>query len=200
MTLDFEGKPGIGLSPFRGRAGFTLVELLLTISIVAILLAMAVPSMEDAALNGKLRSQANALLATLHLARSEAIKRNGRVVVCKSANGTDCVTSGGWQQGWIVFYDRNNDGNRAGDTGEVIIESHQALAIGFVLTNSGSVENLVSFGPSGYAMSTAGGPLSGQETLKLCRAQPSAVNRGRDILISPTGRVRINVVEDCPTT
>ena len=75
---------------FRHRiclgAGFTLVELVVTMVIAAVLLVVAIPSLEDAVLNTKLRAQSNAFLASLYLARSEAIKRNARVVVCKTAD------------------------------------------------------------------------------------------------------------------
>jgi type IV fimbrial biogenesis protein FimT len=200
MTPDFGGKPRAGPSPFRGRPGFTLVELLVTISIVAILLALAIPSMDDAALNGKLRSQANAFLSTLHIARSEAIKRNGRVVVCKSADGAACVADGtgsGWEQGWIVFDDPDND--IVHDGTEALIERHQPLARGFSLTGNGNVDDFISFHPSGATMLTSGAFQSG--TLTLCRYAPTIGNRGREIVLSSTGRARIADISNiaaCP--
>jgi type IV fimbrial biogenesis protein FimT len=172
------------------------------------LLALAVPGMDDASLNGKLRSQASAFLSTLHLARSEAIKRNARVAVCKSSDGDICTETGGWDQGWIVFHDRNNDGNRVangdnepdGTTDEHIIERHQQLATGFSLTgDDDDVASSISFGPTGMPVFTSEDAQSG--ALTLCRFAPTVAESGRKIQIRATGRARIERVEDlagCP--
>ena len=184
-----------GLSPSEAMAGFTLVELVVILATAAVLLVLAVPNLNDATLNGKLRSQANAFLATLHLARSEAIKRNERVVVCKSADGEACVAgneSAGWDQGWIVFHDHNSNGVRASD--EDIIERHQPLAFGFSLTGNANVDDYISFSPSGATMLTSGAFQSG--TLTLCRSAPTLASRWRKIVLSATGRARIEAVEE----
>ena len=184
-----------------GGRGFTLVELLVTLAIAAILLTVAVPSMEEAALNGKLRSQSNAFLASLYLARSEAIKRNGRVVLCKSSDGVDCAGSGGWEQGWIVFSDRNNDGNRAGDADESIIDVHQPLARGFLLRGGGNVASYISFHDSGSTRLTSGAFQSG--SLTLCRTQPTVSDQGKQIVLNAVGRARVcdtNPLAACPPT
>ena len=185
--------------PARERQqGFTLVELMIALSIASILLMLAVPSMEDAAINAKLRSQANAFLASLHFARSEGIKRNRRVVVCKSASGTSCVADDGatgWEQGWIVFQDTNNDGLRSGD--EIIIERNQALDSGFVLAGNDTVDDYVSFHPSGTTLPVGGGFQAG--TLTLCRSTPTISPNGRRIIISSVGRMRIEAVDDLAT-
>jgi type IV fimbrial biogenesis protein FimT len=186
-------------SPARAGAGFTLVELMVALTIAAILFTLAIPSLDAAALNSKLRAQANAFLASLHEARSEAIKRNGRVVVCKSADGVDCVASGGWEQGWIVFHDRNNDGDRAEDADEDIIERHQPLAIGFLLRGGGNVANYISFNSSGSTMLTSGAFQSGSVTL--CRSEPTISDKGKQIVLNPVGRPRIcdtNPLTACP--
>lgn len=195
MNRQFTWRPRLGLPPAGRHAGFTLVELMVTLAIAAVLMVLAVPNLNDATLNGKLRSQANAFLATLHLARSEAIKRNGRVVVCKSADGETSAAgdgSGGWDQGWMVFHDRNNNGVR--DNDEDIIERHQPLAFGFSLTGNANIDDYISFNPSGASMLTSGAFQSG--TLTLCRSVPTLAGRWRKIVVSAAGRARIEAVEE----
>ena len=95
--------------------GFTLLELLVSTAVMAILLTLVVPAFSEAMVSSRLRSVANSFLSHLYLARGEAIKRNGRAVACASATGLSCADSGGWQQGWIVFHDAND--NAAADPG-----------------------------------------------------------------------------------
>jgi len=173
-------------APTEVDKGFTLVELMVTIAIAAILLMVAVPSFDDALLNGKLTSQSNAVLSTLQLARSEAIKRNARVTVCKSAQSTTppsgtCTSSGGWNQGWIIFHDADGDGVL--DAGETIVQRGGALAPGFSLTGDANLSDAISFVSSGGATQSG--------TLSLCRAQPTVGATGRTISILGTGRPTI---------
>ncbi len=91
--------------PRRSRhalGGFTLVEAMMAITVMAILMAIAVPSFKDASLSSQLRASASDLAASAYLARSEALKRNAVVTLCMSSDGENCAASGGWQQGWVV--------------------------------------------------------------------------------------------------
>ena len=84
------------------HAGFTLIELMVSIAVLAILLGVAVPAFTSAQLSTQLRTSTNNLIAGAHLARSEAIKRNTIVQMCVSSDGTSCG-SGDWGQGWIIL-------------------------------------------------------------------------------------------------
>lgn len=179
--------------------GVTLIELLTAISIAAILLALVVPSFHDAFLNSKLTNHANGFMSSLLLARSEAIKTNARVTVCKSETGTACVTSGGWEQGWIVFRDVNANGLR--ENTEPIIQKGDPLNHGFKLKGDASINDYISFTSTGTPRLASGAVQSG--TLTLCRASPSVGSKGRDIEIAATGRIRIEPREgltSCPAT
>jgi type IV fimbrial biogenesis protein FimT len=83
--------------------GFTLIELLVTISILAILLALSWPSFEAAFRSNRVKTNANALVASFNLARTEAIRSNIGGGVCSSDNGTSC--GGDWNDGWLVWSD-----------------------------------------------------------------------------------------------
>jgi type IV fimbrial biogenesis protein FimT len=85
--------------------GFTFIEMLIVVSISAIVLTLATPSFGTMIRNNRLTSQVKSYTDTLNLARSEAVKRRISVTVCKSSDGATCVTSGDFSQGWIVFTD-----------------------------------------------------------------------------------------------
>ena len=106
-----------GIPPTQARrhvAGFTAIELMVVVSIVAILAALAGPSFTLLIENWRVRESAEQLQSTLHYARSEAIKRGGRVVIQKIPNNTNgCTTASGtraWDCGWIVCHDTNDNG------------------------------------------------------------------------------------------
>jgi type IV fimbrial biogenesis protein FimT len=94
--------------------GFTLVEVLVVMTITAILLAFAIPSFQTMIRNNRISSSSNSLLAAMDLARSEAVRRSTVVTVCRStdpeavAPGCSSAANGGyaandWASGWIVF-------------------------------------------------------------------------------------------------
>jgi type IV fimbrial biogenesis protein FimT len=91
----------------KGFAGFTLVELMVVIMIVAVLLALGTPSYRYVTNANRVSSEVNALLGDLQFARSEAIKEGATVTVCPTANPTAALPicnpgSAVWDRGWIV--------------------------------------------------------------------------------------------------
>ncbi len=95
------------------NTGFTLVELMVTIAIVAILAAIAFPSFQGTIRSSRVATMTNELIASLSLARSEAIRSTDRTIICASANGTTCGTD--WNQGWMVWTEKDGDGVHDGD-------------------------------------------------------------------------------------
>lgn len=162
MIMHFERR----VLPSRG---VTLIELMVAVAVLAILALVAVPAYNEVVLGSRLTSLANSFVSSLSLARSEAIKRNALVTVCKSADGASCTNDGGWQQGWIVL------------AGTTVVQYQQALPTGLSLTGDAGVANSVVYHPSGMLNSASG-------ILTLCRATPTVATTQRKISLTQTGR------------
>jgi type IV fimbrial biogenesis protein FimT len=166
--------------------GFTLIELLVVVAVLGVILTVATPNLAGMMVTSGLEAQSNAFLFAVHLTRHEAVKRNARMVLCKSAAGSSCDTSGGWEKGWIIFHDVNN--NTAVDAGETIIQRKQALPASFLLRGNSPVSKYVSYTSTGVAKLSSGAFQAG--TLTLCSLSSSG-GEARQIVISITGRPRV---------
>lgn len=142
----------------------------------------------------RLSSASNDLLGGFLMARSEAIKRNSRVVICKSGDGDSCAGTGGWEQGWLVFHDINNSGTR--EASETILQYQQALSASLRVTGNLNVVRYVSYAPNGATKLVGGGFQAGTITLCNASATPGAA---RQIIINANGRARVQQaqVETC---
>ena len=168
----------------RLHRGFTLIELLVTIGIAAVLAGLAAPSFRELIANNRLKSHISALQTSLMMARNEAINRKSRVVVCKSADQATCTTAGGWQQGWIVFIDTDDDA--AVDPGETVLQKVAALSGSFILQGTGNVGDYVSYTNIGAArVKASDNPLPA--TYPLC--PPPGGGNARQIEVFATGRL-----------
>lgn len=172
--------------------GFTLIELVVTVALAAIILAMGVPSFQETIRNNQLTSNANSFVAALNLTRSEAVKRGVRVTLCKSSDQASCAAAGGYDQGWVVFADADNDAtiDAPGD----IVRVFEGLPTGLTLAVAGAPANdigdYVSYLPQGMAQSVGGAFQAG--TLVLCKDAMA-----RNIVISSTGRARVDTNATC---
>ena len=161
----------------RRSGGVTLIELMATIAIVAILSAVALPSFASLQRNTRRTVAINDFIHAVFLARSEAIKRNSVVSICRSDDGLKCNNDApNWNGGWIVFENLDRDQPADADPGEPILMRHEALVGGALTSNRESF----SFRP--YAQSDVNG------TLVYCPTRGS--KDGRAIIISHTGRPR----------
>lgn len=165
-------------------SGVTLIELLVTISILAILLTVAVPSFQSFIANNRVDTFANNLFSSFLLARSEGIKRNKQVMVCRSSNGTSC--SGAWNEGWIVFVDTNKNGSPAGDSTEPILLKISAQEGSF---NLSGLSNDVYYDSQGKA--------SENDTLEICPTAPAPNGRGKNLIIAPSGAPSVTKKTNC---
>ena len=177
------------------QPGFTLIELMVTLTVVGILVGAAVPNMRDFMRNNRLTGGVNDLLHSLQVARTEAIKRqSGNVVVCGTAAPTvaDAALTCDYTtfNGWFVFQD--TDGNWQHSAAEPVIERH-ALLDASITVKTDARDKLVSFAPTGFA--TLPGVRSNMGTLVMCDsrgvvAASAAVSTARAVLVTATGRAR----------
>lgn len=167
---------------------------MITLAIAAILAGLAAPSFADLIKNNRMTTQYNEFLASLSIARSEAIKRAITVTVCKSNDQVTPACAGNWQDGWLVFVDNNGDGVFDVGTDEVI-RVHGVLSGGNSLSfNGGSGSergNKISYRSDALATGFTG-------TFTLCddRGDPSS----KGLVVSNTGRVRQAIASDVLTS
>jgi type IV fimbrial biogenesis protein FimT len=141
----------------NSMSGFTLVEILIAMAVVAILLTVGIPSFRYITNSNRIAGEINGLLGDMQYARAEAVKEGRPVTVCVSANGATCANTNTWQSGWIVFSDVN--GNAAVDVATDVvlrIQTPFSSTDSFVATNA---VGAVTFNREGYANGIANGTL-----------------------------------------
>lgn len=112
------------------QRGFTIIELMVVITIAAILIAVATPSMVNFLADWRVKDAANSMIGQLRLARIEAIRQSRPVALCPvaTAGSTTCSTTvTDWKNGWLMFLDNNNDGIYNTANGDVLIKQQPAL-------------------------------------------------------------------------
>lgn len=94
---------------YKSNSGFTLLELLVTLVIFAILVAIAVPSMNNLGAKNAVKVPARTLLTDIEYARNEAVSRGTDITICASTNAATCSPNPNWETGWIIFINDAND-------------------------------------------------------------------------------------------
>ncbi len=135
-------------------SGFTLVELLATIAIIAILFGIGVPSFRTVTTSSRVSSEINGLLVDLQFARSEALKEGQPVTMCVSTDGASCTGGTDWKAGWIAFSDPNADANV--DVSETLLKIQKPFTGTDSLTEANSLSSLT-FNREGFALNLASG-------------------------------------------
>lgn len=136
----------------KRQTGFTLVELMVTLAIAAIVLTIGIPAFQEAIRSNRLATITNDFVSTLMLARSEAVKRSTKVSVCKSTNGTSCSTAAsGYETGWIVFVDVSNTGANKGtiDGNDQVIRVFEGSTSGVTLRGDANTVNFLTYAADG---------------------------------------------------
>ncbi len=167
--------------------GLTLIELMIVLSVAAILATIGLPAMAGLLAENRITAKSNLLMSHVQYARHAAITLRANVVACPSIDHLNCSGSNRWDHGWIVFIDRNNNGRpeSADDVLRVINPEPHLL-----MHSAGRTR--VRFQPTGGAFGT-------NLTIRVC--DPSGRARPRAVVVSNPGRARVSTevpAGDCP--
>ena len=172
------------------QAGFTLVELVITIAIAAILSTVAAPAMMNIIRNNRIQTEASALVGDMQFARTEAIKRGFNISVCPSSDGASCLTTNTWHAGWIVFSDLGTIGTVDTTKGDAMLRYRPALKSGDTViayvgsTSSSPTNNYVTFNREGFASGLGSGT-----TMFKFNSSNNDVKAKRCVSLDLTGRL-----------
>ena len=170
----------------RRYRGFTLLELMVTVSVASILLSVAVPAFRDAIMDSRLVRDSNQFVASINLARSSAVRFQRTATICASSNYSaavpTCSASTDWSQGWIVWVDKDRDS--VTDAGEILSVQEP---INTSNTFAASTATLFSYDARGFGLSPA-------DSLALCDSRSDET--GRIIRVNNVGRTNVSR-EDC---
>jgi type IV fimbrial biogenesis protein FimT len=138
----------------------------------------------------------SALADGLRRTRFEAIKSNGRAVMCKSADGAQCTSQGDWTQGWVVFQDTNNNGEVDLALGERIWYREQPMLESMRMSGNTPIKNYVSYTSFGRAELLSGAFQAGTFTVCFKSSVPTDVF---SVIINNMGRARVQktIVPSC---
>lgn len=163
--------------------GFTLIELVTTLAIAAILVTSVVPSMQSMVNDTRMASRVNTLVSGLAAARAKTIYSGYNVVLCPSLDGKTCWKDMHWQRGWIAFLDRNADGNR--DASDEVLRYQQASTGGEILTSKARTR--IIFRSLGTRLNPGS---SGGSNATFTFCDPRGPEHAVAVVLSNTGRPR----------
>ena len=186
--------------------GLTLIELMITLSLMSLLLMLAVPGMQAMMASSRLTSATNELSATLARARSESMRYGTRMTVCKAdGSGLQCSTEAGtgWEAGWLAFRDPIRSVSPLVDAGETVTFRIEPLAAGLKINGNSGLANYVSYAADGRSKTISNnGLLMGR--IRICSTSSALGNdaRARDLVVSASGRVALEkplaIAASCP--
>ncbi len=176
--------------------GFTLIELIVTVAVIAIVLLTGIPALNSMVGSNRLSAHVNSISGSLVLARSEAIRRGSSITLCGSNDGTTCNTSN-WEEGWIVFTDADNSGTINGT--DVLLKAENQLPGDITLRLSQSDNaGMMRYKSSGALRDlNADATNTDKGTFTLCDKDADAT-KAKAINVNIMGRV--SLAEDTDTT
>lgn len=171
---------GPAISNVRQSAGFTLVELLVTLGVIAMVLAYAIPSFARSLAASRVAEATSTLYGAVVRTRSEALKRHSRIVMCSSIDGLTCAAGSRWDVGWVIFEDEDANGMPESSSERIAVQN--ALN-GVVITAEGPMRDYLSYVATGRTQQLNGAMLMGR--LTVCSGSV-----GRALILNRAGRPR----------
>lgn len=177
---------------YKKNQGFTLIELVMVMAIVAIVLAVGIPSMQSMARTSYTPTLSNEFLKALAMARNEAIKRGYPVYICSTVNPTAaspaCSLAGStnWEDGWLMMLDEDDDGDFT-DQAENPLLVHEAIRSDYSLNGEPAVKNLIGFQATGFATQAGNVVLCNSHVVTFSTDKKYA----RVIAVNGSGRSRV---------
>ena len=165
--------------------GFTLVELMVALLVLALLVVVSAPGLSNLIKNNRMLAQVYAMRAALNGARSEAIAQRSPVTFCRSEDGATC-SGGEWNKGYIAFLDADRDGevDDANNPQILVAREIDVETLDITYSSAGDEDdpkdNVVQFDSQGYARDTNG-------TFTICDDRDAEV---RGVIVTPVGVVR----------
>lgn len=158
--------------------GFSIIELMITLTIVSIVLSYAMPSFYQLKLNKLMESERNRLTVSLNFARNYAVKNQQHVIICPSSSGNSCDYESKWFGGWIIFLDSNK--NRMLDSDELLLQHEDAMKKEIMATSS-KYRQKISYDGMGFSPGT-------NLSINFCDARGSKF--AQSIILNNAGRIK----------
>lgn len=182
--------------------GFTLVEMLVTVSIAVILMMVGAPTLVETVRNNRIAAITNQYIASIYAARAEAIKRNLPVSICSSpsssAAAASCDGGAGYEDGWVVFAEVGaGEPDGVIDDDDIVIRVNESVrgttspaAPAISIRGQGNLANRLTFRPNGLVQNALGG------TITVCDVR--GPSRARRIVLASSGRTRLDTEPEDP--
>ncbi|MBF0446680.1 MAG: GspH/FimT family pseudopilin [Magnetococcales bacterium] len=169
----------------KTNSGFTLIELMVVLSVLSILTTLAVPAFDSLIKDNRMMLRVNAFSGLANYARGEAVKRSARVTLCPSSDGAVCLTTGAWESGLIVFVDADDSATYNG--GDTLLKVFEGIpGAGVTVRGSANLTDYISYIGTGLIRQVDGALQSG--TLAFCDDR-GAGDKGKTVTVNAIGRL-----------